>query len=141
MKDTSRTEEIKSRIKEHDTSDVKNLTKNLAKNIADIIKEFGLATDSIDKVAWDIAKTIKDKKPSFTKNDIMEIIEQELLKTKKAASKDVVLDSDHMLVINDTSKSKNQKIRELTDKGLSVGSIAKALNLHYQRVRNIAKIV
>lgn len=115
--------------------------KTLARSLSDIIKKENLSKDNPDKIGWELAKKIITTNDKITVDSVMKVLESDLIYKKVINEEDMNPNEQQQLIIDDKSLSKNQKIKDLTASGATVGMISKALNLTYQRVRNIAKTI
>lgn len=116
-----------------------------------------------DSAAWEFAKAVTKKygeKPSVSTVRSFFIeqgssIKKDDAKSKKTTPKNSVkpsstnsskkdvsgFDGKARAIIDDPKKSKNQKIRELLDLKYGISQVASALELKYQRVKNVKKII
>lgn len=132
--------------------------RSLALNSVTVFKELKIGGSNPDGKAWDFAKGVREKfGDNFTAENAKKHFRELYLNPKpgksaptskkpsasgrsnesKAAKTDDIAEKDKHIL--DSEISKNEKIRKLIKKHYSISTIAAAMGLKYQRVKNIKK--
>lgn len=131
--------------------------RSLALNTSNVLKNNDLGGDNPTEKAWDFAKLVakefgddfteKDARKHFItvfaldgkSNTVTEKPHSKKNDTSSKKKKDLPEFGRKAKTILDSDSSKNEKIRDLLDLNHGISQIAKAMELKYQRVKNVKK--